>query len=73
MAGKYFLFKYEAGDIVTMRKKHPCGSKEWELTSVGMDVKMTCKGCQRQMVMNRQTLEKSTAMVMRDGKEVTNG
>ena len=73
MAGKFNLFKYASGDVVTMRKKHPCGSKEWEILNAGMDIKMICKGCSRQMIMSRDTLEKSTVTVIRNGEEVQNG
>jgi len=76
MAGKFHLFKYEVGDIVTMRKKHPCGSKEWEIKRVGIDVKMICMGCGRDMTMDHATLEKATADVKRDvsaNKEDNNG
>ncbi|MCQ2528108.1 MAG: DUF951 family protein [Saccharofermentans sp.] len=65
MAGKFFLFKYEEGDIVTTRKKHPCGASSWKLTRVGADCKMVCTGCERQMVVQRPQLEKMTAQVNR--------
>lgn len=66
MSGKFFLFQYEKGDIVVTRKKHPCGSKEWELTRVGSECRLVCKGCGRQMTMDRPTLEKATADVIRE-------
>lgn len=66
MAGKFFLYKYEVGDIIVARKNHPCGCKQWELTRVGADCKLVCKGCGRQMEVDRPTLEKMTADVIRE-------
>lgn len=69
MPGKFFLYKYEVGDVVVMRKKHPCGSNKWLLTRVGSECKMNCLGCGRQMSMDRPTLEKATSDVIRKENE----
>ena len=37
--------QYNIGDIVRTKKVHPCGSKLWELTRVGVDFKLKCLGC----------------------------
>ena len=37
--------EYNVGDIVRTKKVHPCGSKLWELTRVGVDFKLKCVGC----------------------------
>lgn len=70
MPGKFFLYKYEVGDVVRMKKKHPCGSSEWTLTRVGAECKMTCNGCGRLAVMDRPTLEKSTVEVKRKSDDL---
>ena len=44
MANKFFLYKYEEGDIVTMKKAHPCGSKDWLIKRIGADAKLCCQG-----------------------------
>ena len=36
---------YNIGDIVRTKKQHPCGSKLWEITRVGVDFKLKCQGC----------------------------
>ena len=36
---------YKIGDIVEFKKQHPCGSKLWEITRIGVDFKFKCKGC----------------------------
>lgn len=69
MPGKFFLYKYQVGDIVKMKKKHPCGCSEWTLTRVGAECKLTCNKCGRLAVMDRPTLEKSTAEVIRNTEE----
>lgn len=35
------------GDLVQMRKKHPCGSDQWTVIRVGADIKIRCSGCGR--------------------------
>lgn len=34
------MIKLECGDIIKMKKKHPCGSDEWEVIKVGADIKL---------------------------------
>ena len=51
---------YEVGDIVTLKKKHPCGSFEWEILRVGADFKLRCLGCGHQIMIERRIVEKST-------------
>ena len=41
------VVKVEIGDIVKLKKPHPCGANEWEITKLGMDVGLTCCGCGR--------------------------
>ena len=71
MPGKFFLYAYEIGDVVKMKKKHPCGSFEWTVTRVGADCRLICNGCGRMTQMNRPVLEKATVEVRRtaDNKE----
>lgn len=51
---------YEVGDVVKMKKQHPCGSKEWEILRIGADFRLLCKGCGRQVMIERKIVEKST-------------
>ena len=46
--------EYKVGDIVRTKKQHPCGSKLWEITRVGVDFKLKCKGCEHVIVLERQ-------------------
>ena len=40
---------YEVGDIVKLKKPHPCGSQEWEIMRVGADFRLKCLGCGHQI------------------------
>ena len=51
---------YEVGDIVTLKKAHPCGSKEWEILRVGADFRLKCMGCGHQIMVARKLVEKNT-------------
>lgn len=51
--------EYNVGDIVRTKKQHPCGSKLWELTRVGVDFKMKCLGCGHVVVLERQKVLKA--------------
>jgi len=41
------------GDIVRLRKAHPCGSYEWEVVRVGADISLKCLKCQRRVLLGR--------------------
>ena len=46
------------GDVVKMKKAHPCGSDLWRITFVGSDIKMRCEGCGRVVMLERPVFEK---------------
>ncbi len=45
--------EYKLGSIVTMKKEHPCGTNEWEITRIGADIKIKCIKCGRTIMMPR--------------------
>lgn len=45
--------EYKVGDIVEFKKNHPCGSKLWEITRVGVDFKFKCQGCGHNIMLER--------------------
>ena len=53
-------FNYEVGDIVKLKKKHPCGAFEWEILRVGADFRLKCVGCGHQIMIARRLVEKNT-------------
>ena len=46
--------EYQIGDIVRTKKVHPCGSKLWEITRVGVDFKLKCQGCGHVIMIPRE-------------------
>jgi hypothetical protein len=52
------MLYYKLGDIVTMKKGHPCGENKWEILRTGVDIKLECTGCNRQIWMPRIDFEK---------------
>ena len=49
----------QVGNIVKLKKQHPCGSHEWEVLRIGADFRLKCCGCEHQIMIPRKTLEKS--------------
>lgn len=47
------------GDILKLKKAHPCGAHEWEVLRVGTDFRLKCLGCGRQIMIARRLLEKN--------------
>ncbi|MCL4870871.1 MAG: DUF951 family protein [Anaerolineae bacterium] len=48
----------QVGDVVRMRKIHPCGSYEWRVVRIGVDIGLVCLGCQRRVLIPRSTFNK---------------
>ena len=57
--------KYSVGDVVKLRKVHPCGGTEWEVLRVGMDFRIKCLGCGRVVMLPRPDFEKSVKTVVK--------
>ena len=45
--------EYQIGDIIKLKKPHPCGSQEWEILRVGADFRLKCMGCGHQVMVSR--------------------
>ena len=46
------------GDVIKMKKQHPCGENRWKLVRVGMDIKMEFMGCGHRVMLPRKQVEK---------------
>ena len=57
------------GDLVKMRKAHPCGNDLWRITYVGADVKMRCEKCSRIVMLDRPTFEKRMTTIVESAAE----
>lgn len=56
--------RYDIGDIVKMKKSHPCGSNLWEITRTGIDFGMKCKGCGHFVMIPRVKFEKAVREIV---------
>ena len=56
------------GEIIKLKKQHPCGSKEWEVLRVGMDFRLKCMGCDHQIMIARKQVEKNIRGILSNGK-----
>ena len=52
------------GDVVQMRKAHPCGSDRWEIIRTGADIKIKCLGCGRIVMLDRPEFEKRVKKIL---------
>ena len=59
---------YEVGDIVKLKKPHPCGSSQWEILRVGADFRLKCMGCGHQIMVPRKMVEKNTKNLIKKEK-----
>ena len=56
------------GDTILTRKKHPCGASSFEVLRVGMDFKIRCTGCGREVMLPRAKIEKNIKKVVKPGQ-----
>lgn len=61
------------GDVVQTRKQHPCGSSEWTVIRTGADIKIRCAGCDRIVMMDRETFLKRRKKTLRQGPDPAQG
>ena len=48
----------QVGDILTMKKQHPCGSDKWQVLRIGADFRLKCLGCGHEVMQPRRKIEK---------------
>ncbi|MEA1974742.1 MAG: DUF951 domain-containing protein [Bacillota bacterium] len=58
---------FEVGDKVTLKKPHPCGSKDFEIVRMGADFRIKCLGCDKELWLSRRKLERRTRKIFRNG------
>ncbi|MCI6253652.1 DUF951 domain-containing protein [Eubacterium coprostanoligenes] len=56
----------QIGDVLTVKKPHPCGSKEFEVLRIGADFKIKCLGCGHVVTVARSKIEKNIRSVKRN-------
>ncbi len=52
------VMEIKLGDVVRLKKKHPCGSDEWQVVRVGADIGIKCLKCQRRVLLERSVFER---------------
>ncbi|MBX6350880.1 MAG: DUF951 domain-containing protein [Clostridia bacterium] len=55
------------GDVVRLRKPHPCGSDRWEIVRVGADLRLRCLGCGRLVLIERSRAERRIREIVSRG------
>jgi len=60
---------YAVGDIVLMKKPHPCGGGEWEVLRIGMDFRIRCLKCAHLVMLPRSKFEKRVKKIIKKGGE----
>ena len=55
---------YKLGSIVIMKKPHPCGTNEWEITRIGADIKIKCISCGHVVMLSRIDFNKKLKKVI---------
>ena len=63
------MIKIDVGDILTLKKPHPCGSKSWEVLRIGQDLRLRCMGCAHQMMIPRKSIEKNIKNIEKGNNE----
>lgn len=61
--------EFNLNDQVIMKKPHACKTNEWIITRIGADVKIKCKNCGREVMMDRLEFYKKVKKVIKNGKE----
>lgn len=62
--------RIEVGDEIITKKSHPCGSNKFEITRVGMDFRIKCTKCEKEIWIPRVKLEKRIKEVYRGGEKL---
>jgi hypothetical protein len=62
------VMEIKLGDVVRLKKRHPCGGYEWQVVRLGADIGIRCLQCQRRVLLPRSTFERRVkAFVSRGG------
>lgn len=61
------MLKYSVGDVVRLKKPHPCGGEEWLVMRTGVDIRLRCTTCGRVILIPRPQFEKSLRAIVRTG------
>ncbi|MFC8684857.1 DUF951 domain-containing protein [Brevibacillus porteri] len=61
--------QFGLGDVVQMKKPHPCGTNAWKVIRMGMDVRIKCTGCDHSVMIGRLEFERKLKKILTRGEE----
>lgn len=59
------MLEIRVGDVVRLKKPHPCGSLEWRVYRIGADIGIRCLGCSHTVMLERRDMERRIRAVLR--------
>ena len=62
------VMEIRLGDVVRLRKKHPCGGDEWQVVRLGADIGIRCLKCQRRVLLERAIFERRVKALVSRGQ-----
>ncbi len=62
--------KFDVGDVLEMKKPHPCGTHRMRVLRVGSDIRILCLGCGRDVTVAREKLEKNIRKIISSDEEI---
>ncbi len=63
------VLELRLGDVVRLRKRHPCGTFEWRIVRLGADIGLVCRGCERRILLERPSVERRIVEFVERGPE----
>lgn len=63
------IIDFRLGDVLRLRKPHPCGGYEWQVVRLGADIGLECLTCHRRVLLERREVEKRTKKIVSRGPE----
>ena len=66
------IIRFEVGDTLVLKKKHPCSADTFKVMRVGSDIRIVCTGCGRDMTLERVKFEKSIKKMIYNESESEN-
>lgn len=67
------IIDFRLGDVLRLRKPHPCGGYEWQVVRLGADIGLECLTCHRRVLLERREVEKRTKKIVSRGPEIQDG
>lgn len=62
------MAKYSLGQVVSLKKMHPCGENRWKIIRMGMDFRLKCEKCGRSVLLPRARFERRVKEILEDNK-----